>query len=125
MNQNGIWLIVTSLTTIIIADDHPIFRQGLKQLIEKQADLRVVAEAEDGETALELITRHAPHLAILDLNMPALDGFAVARRAQELKLPVKIVILTMHKDELHFNQAVDLGLSGYLIKDSAASEVLD
>ena len=112
-------------TTIIIADDHPIFRQGLKQLIEKQQDFRVVAEAEDGATALDLIATHHPTVAILDLNMPALDGFAVAQRAQQKKLPVKIIILTMHKDELHFNEAINLGVQGYVIKDSASTEVID
>ena len=112
-------------TTIIIADDHPIFRQGLKQLIEKEPAFRVVAEAEDGETALDLIATQAPMIAVLDLNMPKLDGFAVAQRAQQMKLPVRIIILTMHKDELHFNEAINLGIQGYVIKDSAATEVID
>ena len=112
-------------TTVIIADDHPIFRQGLKQLIEKQPEFRVVAEAEDGQTALDLIATHTPTVAVLDLNMPGLDGFVVAQRAQQMKLPVKIIILTMHKDELHFNEAIGLGIQGYLIKDSAATEVVD
>src|SRR5713226_239596 len=104
-------------TTIIIADDHPIFRQGLKQIIEKQPGFRVVAEAEDGETALDLIATHKPTVAVLDLNMPGLDGFAIAQRSQQMKLPVRIVILTMHKDELHFNEAINLGIRGYVIKD--------
>jgi len=114
-----------SRTTVLIADDHPIFRQGLKQLIEKQPGFHVVAEAEDGETAFDLITAHTPTVAVLDLNMPELDGFAVAHRVQQKKLPVKIVILTMHKDELHFNEALNLGIQGYVIKDSAATEVID
>ena len=112
-------------TTVLIADDHPIFRQGLKQLIEKQPGFRVVAEAEDGETALDLIATHAPAVAVLDLNMPKLDGFAVAQRAQQRELPVRIIILTMQKDELHFNEAINLGIQGYLIKDGAANEVID
>jgi len=112
-------------TTIIIADDHPIFRHGLKQLIEKQQGFRVVGEADDGETALDSIATHAPTIALLDLNMPKLDGFSVAQRVQQMKLPVKIIILTMHKDELHFNEAINLGIQGYLIKDSAATEVID
>ena len=112
-------------TTIIIADDHPIFRQGLKQLVEKEDGFRVVAEAGEGSAALELIRTEAPAVAILDLDMPELDGFEVARRARLLNLPVKIVILTMHKDELHFNQAIDVGINGYVVKESAATEIID
>jgi DNA-binding NarL/FixJ family response regulator len=111
--------------TIIIADDHPIFRQGLRQLIERQADLRVAAEAEDGEAALALVRALRPTVAVLDLDMPGRDGFAVAEAVRDEGLPVRVVILTMHKDELHFNRAVDLGVAGYVIKDSAAAEVID
>lgn len=111
-------------TTIVVADDHPIFRQGLRQIIEKHPGLRVIAEADNGRAALELITMHAPAVAVLDLNMPELDGFAVARRVRELQLPTRIVILTMHNDELHFSQAIELGVRGYLIKDGAATEAV-
>lgn len=112
-------------TTIIVADDHPIFRQGLMQIIEKEFGFRVIAEAEDGATALELIKTHKPMVALLDLDMPEMDGFSVARRIGEMNLPVKIIILTMHKDELHFNQAIDLGVNGYVIKDGAVYEVVN
>jgi DNA-binding NarL/FixJ family response regulator len=112
-------------TTIIVADDHPIFRAGLIQVIEKEFGLRVVADADNGQTALELIKTHLPDVAVLDLDMPGMDGFAVASEVQKLRLNVKIVILTMHKDELHFNQAIDLGVSGYVIKDGAAHEVIN
>src|ERR1043166_657156 len=116
---------MTTEITIVLADDHPIFRQGLRQIIEKEAGLRVVAEATNGREALELIRAHAPTVAVLDLDMPELDGFDVARRVRELGLPVRIVILTMHKDELHFNQAIDLGVSGYVVKDGAVHEVAE
>jgi len=115
---------MTADTTIVLADDHPIFRQGLKQLIEKRPGFRVIAEADNGRTAIELITIHTPAVAVLDLDMPELDGFAVARRVRELELPTRIVILTMHTDELHFRQAIDLGVRGYLIKDGAAAEAV-
>lgn len=111
--------------TIIVADDHPIFRSGLKQIIEKEFGLRVIAEAEDGKTALELIKTHKPMVAVLDLDMPEMDGFSVARSVRELNLPVKIIILTMHKDELHFNQAIDIGVNGYSIKDGAVYEIVN
>ena len=116
---------MTADTTIVLADDHPIFRQGLKQLIEKQPGLRVIAEADNGRSALELITKHVPAVAILDLDMPELDGFAIARRVREFHLPTRVVILTMHTDELHFSEAIDLGVRGYLIKDGAAAEAVN
>jgi DNA-binding NarL/FixJ family response regulator len=114
-----------SRITILIADDHPIFRQGLKDLIEQEPGFQVVAEAGDGEAALELITTEAPAVAVLDLDMPGLDGFAVAQRARLSNLPVRIIVLTMHKDSLHFNQALDVGVSGYVVKESAATEIID
>ena len=109
---------------IIIADDHPIFRGGLKSIIEKQNGFDVVAEAENGAEALEKIKEFQPAVAVLDLDMPEIDGFGVARELQKLRLPVSVVILTMHKDETHFNQAIDLGVRGYVVKDSAASEIV-
>ena len=110
---------------IVIADDHPIFRQGLRQVIEKDRQLKVLAEAEDGEAALDLIRRHQPQIAVLDLDMPRLDGFAVARRIREERLPARIIILTMHQDEMHFNEALNLGAKGYLVKDSAAADLVN
>ena len=116
---------MSGCTTVVLADDHPIFRQGLRELIDRAPRFRVVAEADNGRAALELITSLRPDVALLDLDMPELDGFAVARRMQELHLPSRIVILTMHNDELHLNQAIDLGVRGYLIKDGAVAETLD
>ena len=109
---------------IIIADDHPIFRGGLKGVIEKQSGFNVVAEAENGAEALLKIKELLPAVAVLDLDMPEIDGFGVARELQKLRLPVGIVILTMHKDETHFNQAIDLGVRGFVVKDGAASEIV-
>lgn len=108
----------------MIADDHPIFRGGLRTIVEKEAGFRVVAEAEDGRSALDQIVEHQPDVAILDLDMPGMDGFTVARELAKKDTPTRIVILTMHKDEMHFNQAVDLGIRGYLIKDGAAAEAV-
>jgi DNA-binding NarL/FixJ family response regulator len=113
-----------STTTVIIADDHPIFRQGLRQIIEADAGLTIVADAEDGERALELIRDLQPRVAVLDVDMPRKDGFAVAREIQSARWPVAIVFLTMHKNEPIFNAAMDLGVTGFVLKDSAASEIV-
>jgi DNA-binding NarL/FixJ family response regulator len=109
---------------IIIADDHPIFRRGLRMVIEADPHLKVVAEAEDGATALAEVKRLLPQVAVLDMDMPQLDGMAVARAIAEQRLPVAVAFLTMHKDEATFNAALDLGVKGYVVKDSAANEII-
>jgi two-component system, NarL family, response regulator DegU len=109
---------------IIIADDHPVFRKGLRQIIETDAALKVLAEAEDGETALELIEQLNPDVALLDVDMPRLDGVEIARAIREKHLSVKVVFLTMHKDEDVFNEAMDAGARGYVLKDSAVTDII-
>ena len=116
---------MTADTTVVVADDHAIFRHGLTQLIERQPGFRVVAEGDTGRTALELIATHAPDVAVVDLDMPELDGFGVARRARELELKTRLIILTMHTDQLHLERAIALDVRGYVIKDNAATEVID
>ena len=81
---------------ILIADDHPVFRQGLRQIIETDPQLKVVAEASDGEQALARLQDTPVDIAMLDLTMPLKDGFAVARAAREQRLAVPLVFLTMH-----------------------------
>lgn len=114
----------TEKVKILIADDHPIFRGGLKAVIEKEPTFTVVAEADNGAEALVAISDHSPDVAVLDLDMPELDGFQVARRIKDQQIPVRVIVLTMHKDEMHFNKAIDCGVSGYVIKDGAAAEVV-
>lgn len=111
--------------TIIIADDHPVFRRGLKMVIEADAGLTVVAEAADGADALAAIEAHRPDLVVLDVNMPQLNGFDVVRRLQSGRSKTAIVFLTMHKDEEMFNAAMDLGVGGFILKDSAVTEIVD
>jgi DNA-binding NarL/FixJ family response regulator len=109
---------------ILIADDHPVFRAGLRQIIEMTPDLKVVAEAGDGPAALERIRQHSPHVAVLDVDMPGMDGFEVVRALQQEKLAAGIVFLTMHKDEDIFNEAMNIGVSGYVVKDSAVTDIV-
>src|SRR5215831_10494062 len=109
---------------IIIADDHPIVRGGLSKFIDAEPRFKVVAEASDGEEAVEKIQQLRPDIAVLDIDMPKLDGFGVAREIQKLKLPVEIIFLTIHSAEDLFNEAMDLGAKGYLLKESAVSEIV-
>jgi len=109
---------------ILIADDHPIFRRGLRSVIETEPRLRIVAEAEDGETALEQIQTLQPEIALLDMEMPNKGGFEVMRTIEERKLPVAVIFLTMHKDERFFNTALNLGAKGYVLKDSAGKDII-
>ena len=110
---------------VLIADDHPIFRKGLRELIEEEPGLAVVGEAEDGVAAFERIQSLAPDVAVLDIGMPKMNGFAVAERVKASGLGAKIIFLTMYKEWDAFNRALDLGVKGYLLKDSAAAEIAD
>ena len=109
---------------IIIADDHPIFRDGLKQLIEKEDNMSVTGEAEDGQKALELILKNKPDIAILDMSMPEKTGLDVLRELRNKKMKTKIIFLTMFREEDIFNEAMDLGVEGYVLKESAENDIL-
>jgi DNA-binding NarL/FixJ family response regulator len=108
---------------VVIADDHPIFRHGLRLMIEADALLKVVAEVEDGESALACIRELRPDIAVLDIDMPPPDGLAVARQLREEGLPVKTIFLTMHSEEELLNAALDAGVKGFIVKDGAANEL--
>jgi DNA-binding NarL/FixJ family response regulator len=109
---------------ILIADDHPTLRKGLRLTIEEDPGLKVVGEAGDGETALTLLKKLRPDVAVLDIEMPKLDGLSVAREAMRQGLTVKTIFLTLHMDEDMFRAAMDLGSKGYILKDSAAQEIV-
>lgn len=111
--------------TIVIADDHPIVRQGLRQTIEEDTRLRVLAEASDGQKAVEAIETHFPHVAILDIDMPLMNGFDAARAIRQKGLSTEIIFLTMHRDEDMFNEAIDLGAKGFVLKDSALTDIIE
>jgi DNA-binding NarL/FixJ family response regulator len=108
---------------VLIADDHPIFRNGLRSMIEADALLKVVGEAEDGESALACIHEFHPDVAVLDIDMPPPDGLAVARQVQQESLPVQTIFLTMHNEEELLNAALDAGVKGFIVKDGAANEL--
>ena len=110
--------------TIIIADDHPIVRQGLRQAIEREAQYKIIAEAGDGQTAVELVKDLQPAIVILDVDMPKMDGFSAAREISKQNPATKIIFLTFHGEEDYLNAALEAGASGYLLKDGAINEVI-
>jgi DNA-binding NarL/FixJ family response regulator len=115
---------MTKEIRIVIADDHPLMRQGLKQVIEMEPNLKVVGEAANGHEALMMIEELKPEVAILDVDMPHQDGFQVARELLGNKNPAAIIFLTIHSEEQMFHAALDLGAKGYVLKDSAIDDIV-
>ena len=114
-----------SKITLFIVDDHPLFRQGLRQAIVADARFDLIGEAEDGAAALEAIRKLQPELAVLDINLPNLTGLEIAAALREGKSKTRLVVLTMLKDEAAFNKAMNLGVQGYLLKESAVTEMIN
>jgi DNA-binding NarL/FixJ family response regulator len=114
-----------SLNHIVIADDHALFRKGLKGILEEEAGLKVIAEAGDGLELLNLLKskKLAPHLVILDISMPNLRGIEAIREIKSINPKVKILIVTMHKDKEYLYEALTAGADGYFLKMDAHSEL--
>src|SRR5262245_19081555 len=114
---------MSSIRTVI-ADDHPVVRQGLRQLLEADPAIAIAGEASDGTAALEQIAAQRPHVAILDIDMPHRDGFSVARALAQQGTTVPIVFLTIHREEEVFRAALDQGVTRYVLKDSAVTDIV-
>lgn len=110
--------------TILIVDDHPLLRRGVRDVIAERSGFRIIGEASDGEDAMRLLASLKPDVAILDIDMPRLNGLEVLRALHSLPFSVKPVILTMYKEEDMFNAALDLGAAAYVVKDNAANDVV-
>ena len=109
---------------LLIVDDHPVFRRGLREIIEENPKFRVVGEASDGEEALRLMAGLKPDIAVVDIDMPRLNGLKMVRALQESGLPVDVVFLTMYNEEDVFDSAIDLGVKGYILKENAAKDII-
>lgn len=113
-----------SSITVVIADDHPLFRKGLVEVLDDDGSFHIVGQADNGETALALVRRHRPTIALLDIEMPGTSGLAVAETIHGEGLGAAVVILTMYSDPGVFRRALDLGAKGYVLKDSAVTEIV-
>ena len=108
---------------IKITDDHSMIREGLKNLLELEGDIEVIAEAEDGEDCLNKLLTVKPDVLLLDINMPKLNGLEVLKKLKERKSKVKVLVLTVHNETEYLMKAVEIGINGYVLKDSESSEL--
>lgn len=109
---------------LVLVDDHPILRHGLRQIIERESDLLVVAEDDEGEAALRSISELRPDVVVLDVDMPRMNGFEVLRSLNETDAKVGVIMLTVHREEEFFNEALRLGARGYVLKDTAIEDIV-
>lgn len=110
--------------TVLIVDDHPLLRHGLHDVIARNPRFKIVGEASDGQEALEQMACLKPQITILDIDMPRLNGLETIRAARQLPFPIKVIILTMYKEEDMFNAAMDFGAKAYVLKENAANDIL-
>ena len=108
---------------IILADDHAMFRQGIKNILEESEEMEVVGEADDGLRLLELLKKVTPDMVILDISMPNLRGLEATREIKTVSSDVKVLILTMHRDKEYVYSAISAGAEGYLLKEDADTEL--
>lgn len=110
--------------SLLLADDHPLFRKGLRDAIEGIGRYEILGEAKDGEAALTLIEQLKPRIALLDIDMPKMTGLQVAREVIRRRIETDLIILTMHEDREIFEMAIQIGVMGYILKDSAVEDIL-
>lgn len=109
--------------TVMITDDHSMIREGLKNLLELDGDIKVIAEAENGVECLEQLNQYFPDVLLLDINMPKMNGLEVLQNIKERHLKVKVLVLTVHNEVEYLMKAIDIGVEGYILKDSESDEL--
>ena len=111
-------------TTILVADDHPLLRQSLRNILEKEADFEIVAEAVDGEEAVKLSIELEPDMVIMDIGMPKIDGLEATRQIKSSHPSIAVLVLTIYSDDHHVLEILEAGAAGYLTKSVFAEEVV-
>jgi len=110
--------------TIFLADDHTIVRQGLASLLEGEPRFKVIGEAENGRQAVSMVEELKPEIVIMDISMPLLNGIEATRLIKKNRPQTKVIILSMHTHDRYVNELISLGVSGYLLKDSTGSDII-
>ncbi len=113
-----------SKTRVLLADDHTIVRQGLRVLLDSQDNVEVVGEAEDGRQAIEKAKQLVPDIIVIDITMPSLNGIEATRQLKKTNPEIKVLVLTVHDNEEYVHQILQAGASGYLLKESAVSDLV-
>src|SRR5215467_8288846 len=114
----------TKVIRILLADDHTVMRNGLRLLLERQPNLKVVGEASDGRQAVDLAAQHAPEVVIMDVAMPQLNGVEATRQIVNRNPETAVAILSMHSDESYVIRSLKAGARAYLLKDSAEADLI-
>lgn len=109
---------------LLIADDHPIFLKGLKEVIEMDADLKVIVSAKNGQEALHSFQSHNVDVVVLDIDMPRMNGLEAAEKMLHIQPSLPIIMLTMHKEKAPFLKALEIGVLGYVLKENAVSDIV-
>lgn len=115
---------VAEKISLMIADDHVLMRQGLKQLLELEEDIAVIAQSGDGEETVKKALEYNPDVILLDINMPSMNGIEVLRRLKDLGTVSKIIMLTIHQDKEYLFETMKIGADGYVLKDSDADSLI-
>lgn len=110
---------------VVLADDHPVVRAGIRALLETAPDIQVVAEAADGREVVPLVEQHTPDVLVLDIEMPEVSGIEVAQQIKDMGLPVRILALSAYVEESYVHKVLLSGASGYLVKDEAPRMIID
>ncbi|NLV87757.1 MAG: response regulator transcription factor [Tissierellia bacterium] len=111
--------------SVLIADDHALIREGIKQILELEEDIHVVGQANNGEEAFELASKLEPDIILLDINMPKTNGIEALRRFKDMGITSKVIILTIHEDREYILKTLKLGANGYMLKDSSANSLIE
>jgi len=109
---------------LLVVDDHPVFRRGLREIIAENPNFRVIGEASDGEAAMRMISELKPDIAVVDIDMPRLNGLELMRALRKSDVSVATIFLTMYNEEDMFNAAMDMGVKAYVLKENATEDIV-